>query len=135
MNGFDLAVTGGTLVTATGRRLADLGVRAGRIAAIVEPGTQLQAARTIDATGRHVLPGVIDVHAHHREPGFTHKEDIVTATSGAAAGGVTTSFASSRSSQNAATISASPTVAQVRPVHDPAASCRFAISGVLCALK
>ena len=40
-----------------------------------------------------MLPGAIDVHSHHREPGFTHKEDIVTATLAAAAGGVTTSFA------------------------------------------
>jgi dihydroorotase len=35
----------------------------------------------------------VDVHSHHREPGFTHKEDIVTATSACAAGGVTTTFA------------------------------------------
>jgi dihydroorotase len=90
---FDLAVIGGTVVTATGRYRADVGIRDGRIAAIAEPGRPLDAADTIDATGRHVLPGAIDVHSHHREPGFTHKEDIVTATSACAAGGVTTSFA------------------------------------------
>lgn len=89
----DLAITGGTLVTATGRTLADVGVADGRIAALVSPGTLPSAARTIDVTGRHVLPGAIDVHGHHREPGFTRKEDIVTATSACAAGGVTTSFA------------------------------------------
>lgn len=93
MDRFDLAITGGTLVSATGRVTADLGVRDGRIAAIVAPGTPLDAERTLDASGKHVLPGVIDVHSHHREPGFTHKEDIVTATSASAAGGVTTSFA------------------------------------------
>ena len=49
--------------------------------------------RTIEAAGRHLLPGATDVHSHHREPGYTHKEDIVTATSACAAGGVTTSFA------------------------------------------
>ena len=59
----------------------------------MEPGTEVAAARVIDATGKHLLPGAIDVHSHHREPGFTHKEDIVTATSACAAGGVTTSFA------------------------------------------
>jgi dihydroorotase len=93
MEHYDLVVRGGTLVTATDRFAADVAVSDERIAAIVAPGTPLEADRTIDASGRHVLPGVIDVHSHHREPGFTHKEDIVSATSGAAAGGVTTSFA------------------------------------------
>src|SRR5687767_6427698 len=90
---YDLLIRGGTLVTGTGRSQADIAVTDGRIAAVSPPGAGLEAARTIDATGRHVLPGAIDVHSHHREPGFTHKEDIVTATSAAAAGGVTTSFA------------------------------------------
>jgi dihydroorotase len=90
---YDLAVRGGTLVSPTGRFPADLAVADGRIAAIVAPGIPLDADRVVDASGRHVLPGVIDVHSHHREPGFTHKEDIVTATSACAAGGVTTSFA------------------------------------------
>lgn len=90
---FDLLISGGTVVTATGQSGADVAIRDGRIAAIVAPGTPLEAARTIDASGRHLLPGVIDVHSHHREPGFTHKEDIVSATSACAAGGVTTSFA------------------------------------------
>ncbi|MCZ7538180.1 MAG: amidohydrolase family protein [Acidimicrobiia bacterium] len=44
----------------------------------------------MDARGLLVLPGFIDTHSHHREPGFTHKEDIGTATRAAAAGGVTT---------------------------------------------
>jgi dihydroorotase len=90
---YDLVIQGGTLVSEAGRIQADLAVASGRVAAIAAPGSGLEAARTIDATGRHVLPGVIDVHSHHREPGFTHKEDIISATSAAAAGGVTTSFA------------------------------------------
>lgn len=90
---YDLAITGGTLVSATGRGPADLAVRDGKVAALVAAGTPLEAARTIDAAGRHVLPGIIDVHSHHREPGFTHKEDILSATAACAAGGVTTSFA------------------------------------------
>ncbi len=93
MDRYDTVIRGGTLVGATGRTLADLAIRDGRIAAIVAPGTPLAGESVIDATGRHVLPGAIDVHSHHREPGFTHKEDIVTATSACAAGGVTTSFA------------------------------------------
>lgn len=93
MSVFDLVIRGGTVVSPEGRVQADVAVADGRVAALVAPGSDLQAARTIDATGRHVLPGAIDVHSHHREPGFTHKEDIVTATSACAAGGVTTSFA------------------------------------------
>lgn len=92
MDRYQLAITGGTVVAATGRNRADLAVRDGRIVAIVEPGTPLHADRHIDATGRHVLPGLVDVHAHHREPGYTEKEDITTATSACAAGGVTTTF-------------------------------------------
>ncbi len=93
MTRYDTVIHGGTVVDATGRVDADLAIAGGRIAAIVAPGTPLEASSVIDATGRLVLPGAIDVHSHHREPGFTHKEDIVSATSACAAGGVTTSFA------------------------------------------
>ncbi len=93
MEQYDLVVRGATLVTATDTYRADIAVRQESIAAIVEPGLPLEATRVIEASGRHVIPGAIDVHSHHREPGFTHKEDIVTATSACAAGGVTTSFA------------------------------------------
>lgn len=92
-NTVDLALVGGTLVTASGQTRADVGIAGGRIVKLVAPGTTLGAARTLDVAGKHLLPGAIDVHSHHREPGFTHKEDIVTATSACAAGGVTTSFA------------------------------------------
>jgi dihydroorotase len=90
---YDLVIRGGTVVSATGRVAADVAVRDGRVAAVVAPGTALEAARELDATGRHLLPGLIDVHTHHREPGFTHKEDIITSTQQCAAGGVTTTFA------------------------------------------
>lgn len=43
----------------------------------------------LDATGKVVAPGLVDVHVHFREPGFTHKEDITTGARSAAAGGVT----------------------------------------------
>jgi dihydroorotase len=90
---YELVIRGGTVVSPEGRVEADVAIHDGRIAALVARGAELQAERVIDATGRHLLPGAIDVHSHHREPGFTHKEDIVTATSACAAGGVTTSFA------------------------------------------
>mgnify|MGYP003694609303 CR=1 FL=1 len=39
-----------------------------------------------------IIPGLVDTHTHHRDPGFTHKEDLTTATMAAAAGGVTLSI-------------------------------------------
>ena len=90
---FDLVVRGGTVVTPAGRHRCDVAVREGRIAALFEPGQVIDARTVIEAAGRHILPGAIDVHSHHREPGFTHKEDITSATAQCAAGGVTTSFA------------------------------------------
>ncbi len=47
----------------------------------------------IDATGKTVLPGLIDVHEHLREPGFEYKETILSGTKAAAKGGYTTIFA------------------------------------------
>lgn len=93
MTRHDLVIRGGTLVTPEGQRRADIAIDGERIARIVDAGTSLEAVREIDAAGKHVIPGAIDVHSHHREPGYTHKEDIISATSACAAGGVTTSFA------------------------------------------
>jgi len=49
-----------------------------------------QTKVTIDAEGKLVIPGLVDLHVHFREPGFTQKEDFSTGTRAAAAGGVTT---------------------------------------------
>jgi dihydroorotase len=56
----------------------------------LRPGETAVAASVIDATGRHLLPGLVDAHAHLREPGLTHKEDFASGTQAAALGGVTT---------------------------------------------
>jgi dihydroorotase len=90
---FDIVITGGTVVQSSRTWRADVGIRGGAIAAVLAPGSAYEAAHLIDASGRHVLPGAVDIHSHHREPGFTHKEDIVSATTQCAAGGVTTTFA------------------------------------------
>lgn len=52
--------------------------------------SKLPEAEKLDAKGNLILPGLIDLHVHFREPGDTHKEDFLTGTRAAAAGGVTT---------------------------------------------
>ena len=88
---FDLLIKGATLVNHAGEGLADIGVREGRIAAIGSLASA-QAARTVDATGLHVLPGVIDTQVHFREPGLEHKEDLQSGSLSAVLGGVTAVF-------------------------------------------
>lgn len=56
----------------------------------IDPAPQLAVDETIDATGLHLIPGVVDDQVHFREPGLTHKEDLATASRACAKGGVTT---------------------------------------------
>jgi len=88
---FDLVFKGGTLVNHAGEGLADIGVRDGRIAAIGDIAEGV-AGETIDATGLHILPGVIDSQVHFREPGLEHKEDLASGSRSAVLGGVTAVF-------------------------------------------
>ncbi|WP_046175115.1 dihydroorotase [Domibacillus indicus] len=70
-------------------RKADIRVKGGKIAEI---GPELTAAeeQVIDAGGKLVAPGLVDLHVHLREPGGEHKETIETGTKAAAKGGFTT---------------------------------------------
>lgn len=68
---------------------ADLLVREGRIERIDSNIPVPDGAQVIDATGLHLLPGVIDDQVHFREPGLTHKGDIHSESRAAVAGGVT----------------------------------------------
>lgn len=110
----DLLVKGGTVVTAERTFRGDIVIRNGRIVEMIEPSGHAGAdvARAaegvaesvagdadpvgnadmpvLDATSKYVLPGLIDVHVHLRDPGLTHKEDFITGTLAAACGGVTT---------------------------------------------
>lgn len=63
----------------------------GRIAEVLTNWKPLSAPceEVIDATGCYLLPGIIDDHVHFRDPGLTHKADILTESRAAAAGGVT----------------------------------------------
>jgi len=84
----DLLISGGTLVTAQGRRRAHLAVADGRIHSVTDRPPS--ATRTVDASGLLVLPGGVDTHVHLMDPGGTDREDFPTGTSAAAASGVTT---------------------------------------------
>ena len=68
--------------------VADLVIVDGRIAQ--KPEVRDQKSEIIDASGLIVAPGLIDMHVHLREPGFSHKETIESGARAAAAGGFTT---------------------------------------------
>ena len=88
---YDLIVRGGIVVNQAGEGLRDIGVTAGKIAAIGDLA-RASAGETIEARGLHVLPGVIDTQVHFREPGLTQKEDLETGSRSAVLGGVTAVF-------------------------------------------
>jgi dihydroorotase len=90
MESYDLLIRGGMCATPSGIAQADVGVRAGKIRAI--GSLSGPAAAVFDATGLHVLPGVIDTQVHFREPGNAHKEDLETGSRAAVLGGVTAVF-------------------------------------------
>lgn len=81
-------IQGGTVFLNGQLVKTDLLIESGKIAAI---GNDLPAADTIiDASGKLVTPGLIDLHVHFRDPGLTQKETITTGTMAAAHGGYTT---------------------------------------------
>ena len=88
---YDLLVKGGTLVNHDGVAPRDIGIVAGKVRAIGSLATA-DAGEVIDATGLHILPGVIDTQVHFREPGLTHKEDLESGSRSAVMGGVTCVF-------------------------------------------
>ncbi|MGH2450326.1 MAG: dihydroorotase [Candidatus Limnocylindria bacterium] len=89
----DLVIRGADAILEDGRRRVDITIDDERVTAITEAGVGSSAGREIRGDGLIALPGLIDMHSHHREPGFTHKEDIVTIGRQCAAGGVTVSVA------------------------------------------
>ncbi|HST67928.1 MAG TPA: dihydropyrimidinase [Mycobacteriales bacterium] len=87
-----ILITGGTVVNATGPIPMDVLVDGETIAALLTPGTGPSDVDTIDATGKYVIPGGIDVHTHMELPfGGTNASDTFeSGTVAAAWGGVTT---------------------------------------------
>ena len=101
-------ISGGTIVSATGRTTGDVLIEGESVAAILAPGQAaslgVTADRVIDATGKYVVPGGIDVHTHMELPfGGTNASDTFeTGTIAAAWGGVTTivDFAVQKTGEN-----------------------------------
>jgi dihydroorotase len=86
-----IVIRGGTVVDPARDVVGpgDVLIEDGRIAAVERPGSfaAAEGARVVDAVGRLVVPGLVDMHVHLREPGFEYKETIRTGTAAAAAGG------------------------------------------------
>ena len=87
---YDLVIKNGTVVTAVATTKADVGVHKGKIAAI---GQNLAGKQEIDASGKLITPGAVDIHVHMQMPlgdGVVSADDFFTGTRAAAFGGTTT---------------------------------------------
>ena len=89
---YDLVVKGGSVVLPSESIVASVLVKGEKIAGLLQGGDCPEAKQVIDASGKYVLPGLIDVHVHFREPGLTYKEDFYSGSMAAACGGITTVF-------------------------------------------
>lgn len=70
--------------------IADVSIHNRRISAVGEPLLQTFKGKIIDGSGKYLVPGLVDMHVHFREPGYSYKETIKTGSEAAAAGGFTT---------------------------------------------
>lgn len=86
----DMRVRNGVVHTPGGAEEADILISAEKIVGLVSRAESVEAGEEIDAAGLHVLPGIVDLHAHTRVPGYEYKEDFLSASQAAAVGGVTT---------------------------------------------
>ena len=87
----DLSIVNGKILVPSGEIMrVGIGIDEGRIVTVSKEPNLPKSDRVIDANGKFVLPGMIDLHVHFRDPGFTHKEDFESGSKAAAAGGVTT---------------------------------------------
>ncbi|TFG30008.1 dihydropyrimidinase [Candidatus Thorarchaeota archaeon] len=88
----DLIIKNGKIVTASDAYTADIGIHNGKINIIAQSITPASTSKTIDANGKYVFPGGIDVHVHLQLPfsGTVSADDFENGTKAAACGGVTT---------------------------------------------
>jgi len=88
---YDLIICNGTVVLPWGLERVDIGVNLGRVATLA-PDSKAEAAEMFDATGLHVLPGLIDAHTHLRDPEQADVESIPSGTRAAILGGLCAVF-------------------------------------------
>lgn len=88
---FDTIIRGGSVVSSSGIKVADIGILGSTIVAVGDL-SECSAQRVVLAHNQFVLPGLIDTQVHFREPGMTHKEDLESGSRAAVMGGVTTFF-------------------------------------------
>jgi len=88
----DTLIQNAQVVLETGIARLDVGIRDGHIVALMDSSAAIHARETIDASGKLLLPGAIDIHFHCRAPAYPQRGDFATETRAAAAGGVTTIF-------------------------------------------
>ena len=81
-----ILIKNGTVVNPLGKK-GDISIKDGVIESVGAASGEYD--RVIDAEGKLVTPGLIDMHVHLRDPGFEYKEDIVSGTAAAAKGGFT----------------------------------------------
>jgi dihydroorotase (multifunctional complex type) len=87
---YQMIVKGGDVLVNGELLRADIIVDKGIIVGISQGQPLPDAQRVVDATGKTVIPGIIDSHVHFREPGYEYKEDFYTGSRACAAGGITT---------------------------------------------
>ncbi|MCP4580962.1 MAG: amidohydrolase family protein, partial [candidate division Zixibacteria bacterium] len=86
----DTIIKNGTITTAEGSYMADIGIKGEKISAISDNIID-ETAKVIDASGKYVMPAAIDVHVHLQLPfcGTVSADDFENGTKAAACGGVT----------------------------------------------
>jgi dihydroorotase len=122
-----LWIKNGRVIDPASRRdkVGDVFISDGKFVASLTPA-QRKKAKTLDARGLVVCPGLVDIHVHFREPGQTHKETILTGSMAAAAGGFTSVVCMPNTSppvDNTGTVELIKNVARQAAVHVYATGC------------
>jgi allantoinase len=89
---YETVIANGDVITERGIEAVDIAIQDGRIVALLARGSDADSNERIDAAGRYVIPGAVDIHFHCRAPAYPERGDFATETRAAAAGGVTTIF-------------------------------------------